>query len=68
MAIKRNQVCSVRNFELGCIEKFTGNGRASIVREHGVYVVRGFKASGKHVVESTRKLGKARQIARTTAK
>lgn len=67
MTIKRNQKCSVRSFALGCIEKYTGNGRASVTREGGAYVVRGFTAAGKHVAKGVRQLGAARKLARATA-
>jgi hypothetical protein len=50
------------------IEKYTGNGRASVTREGGAYVVRGFTAAGKHVAKGVRQLGAARKLARATAK
>lgn len=68
MAVKRNQKCSVRSFTLGCIEKYAGKGRASVTREGGAYIVRGFTATGKHVAEGVRALSTARQLARKVAK
>lgn len=58
--------CTAREFSLGSKENYegTGDARASVSREHGVYQVRGFDPDGRHANRAFRELAKARSFAR----